>query len=260
MKKPKHADIDRESVRCLSKMSPELLKAVLSASFNEKTKQKTRKQKTPGSSPQGSVVDLVEEEVGQRVPPERFRDLIGEPVQLLDWTKDLPGYEDARLSAENAMRRIYAATDAAHAGFKAGHPVTVLLDRFFYKIRSGSIQSDSSEILDMLRFSQQTGKTEAYLFIQRLADELKNAKRRVPGAVEFSEFRAQLAKLWMREGLWLMSDDLIARIANVSRQGVAKAVKELRLVKHPDTPRAPIVNGLDENGVFIFREGYPPKS
>ena len=72
--------------------------------------------------------------------------------------------------------------------------------------------------------------------------------------------RAQVVARWMQNGFWLMSDDLIARIACVSRQTITKAVKELALIKHRDSARRPIVKGVDENGVFIFREGYPLKS
>jgi len=223
---------------------------------NAAARRKTRK-RGPPKPQQTSIVDRVEEEIGQRVPPELFRNLIGAPVPKLDWTESIEGYEEARLSAENAMRRIYASTDAAQAGFESETPT---LDVFFFKVRAGLIKANSSEISRWLQYAQRIGETESYLFIERLADELKNAKKRVPGASEFSEFRARLTTFWMQHGFWLMSDDLIARLTHVSRQAVAKAVKELKLTKHPDTARAPIVKGLDEKGRFVFREGYPLKA
>ena len=65
-----------------------------------------------------------------------------------------------------------------------------------------------------------------------------------------------------------MSDDLIARVATTiklkpdgcNRQTITRAVKELGLVKHPDTARAPVVKDLGDKGVFVFRQGYPPPS
>src|SRR5438067_1466146 len=175
MKKPKRAEIDVELAAKLAEVAPELAKKVLlQPASNATARRRTRKRRQPKPQ-QTSIIDRVEEEIGQRVPLELFRNLIEEPVSVLGWTKRVEGYEEARLSAENAMRRIYAATDAAQAGFEAGHPVSVWLDVFFYKIRAGLIQSDSSEVLDALQSAQQIGKTESYLFIQRLADELQNA-------------------------------------------------------------------------------------
>jgi hypothetical protein len=265
MKRPKRADINVERAEELAKISPELAKEVLLGPVsNAAARRKTRKRSQPKPQ-QTSIVDRVEEEIGQRVPPERFRNLIEEPVRVLDWTKDLPGYEDARLSAENAMRRIYAATDAAQVGFESEAPT---FDVFFHKVRVGLIRANSLEILRWLQYAQRIGETESYLFIERLADELKNAKKRVPGAPQFNWFRALLARCWMRNGFWLMSDDLIARRVTTirlkpdgcNRQTITKAVKELGLVKHQDTARAPIVKGFGKDGALIFREGYPPKT
>ncbi len=261
MRKPKHADIDRESARCLLKVSPKLLEAVLSAPSDEKTKQKTQKQKRQGSPPQSSVVDRVDEEVGQRVPPEMFRDLILEPHAKLAWTKDyFKEYEEARLSAENAMRKIFAATGAAKAGFESETPI---LDVLFFKVRVGLIHGESREIAAASQYARQIGKLN--WFNKRLAAELHNATKRVPDAQQFNQFRAQLVMNWLRYGYWLMSDHLIASVlpkpfAGYSRQAITKAVKELELVKYPDTARALIVKGLGQGGVFVFRQGYPPAS
>jgi len=101
-----------------------------------------------------------------------------------------------------------------------------------------------------------------------LADELKNARKRVPGAPQFPQFRAVIASNWMRYGFWLMPDDLVARIATTTkmkphgcnRQTITKIVKELHLVKHRDTARRPIVKGIGKDGILVFREGYPPKN
>jgi hypothetical protein len=180
----------------------------------------------------------------------------------LAWTRELQGYENARISAENAMRRIWDGTDAARA-IREGNP---WLSVCLYKIRAGLLRADSPEILRCVQHAQRIGKAE--WFFDRVAAELKNAKKRkkrVLGAPQVNKFRVFLAATWLRSGLWLMSDDLIARVlpkpvAGNSRQAITRAVKELGLVKHPDTARKPIVKGLGDGGVFIFREGYPPKS
>jgi hypothetical protein len=256
VKKLKRDKIDIERARALAREYPQLAKKLFSV------RRKRRKRKQPETQ-EGTIVGPIEKEIKgyenkQDVRP--FRGLVLEPLPTLTWTKNLADYEDARLSAENAMRRIYTSTDAARVGYEAGHPESVLLDVFFHKVRSGSIQADSSEILEMLRYAQQIGRTEAYLFCERLVDELKNARKRVPGAPQFPPFRALLVRTWVRHGFWLMSDNLIARITHVSRQAVAKAFKELALVKHRDTAHRPIVKGVDEKGRFVFRQGHPPKS
>jgi hypothetical protein len=263
VKKAKLDNIDIERARALAREYPQLANKLFSVPMpGAIARRKRRKRKQPETQ-EGTIVGRIEKEIkgsetAEDVRP--FRDFILEPLPELSWTKDLAGYEDARLSAENAMRRIFASTRAAGAGFEAGHPESVLLEVFFYKVRNGLIQADNPKILQLLQYAQQVGKTQAYLFIARLADELKNARKRVPGAPQFSEIRARLVGMWVRSGFWLMSDDLIARIAHVGRQAVAKAVKELELVKHRDTKQRPIVKGLGEDSRFVFREGYPPKS
>jgi len=188
-----------------------------------------------------------------------IRDTIQEPLPILAWTRELQGYEDARTSAENALRHIWDGTDGSRA-IREGNP---WLNFCLYKIRAGLLRADSPEILRCVQHAQRIGKAE--WFFDRVAADLKNAKKRVPGAPQFNPFRAFLATTWVRSGLWLMPDDLIARVlpmphAGFSRQAITRAVKELGLVKHPDTARAPIVKGLGPGPVFIFREGYPPKS
>jgi hypothetical protein len=257
MKKPKRADIDVELAAKFAKVAPELAKKVLLQPASDvAARRKTRKRRQPKPRQTG-IVDRVVEEIGQRVPPELFWNLIEEPIPVLGWTKRVAGYEEARVSAENAMRRIYASTDAGQAGFESETPT---LDVFFFKVRAGLIKANSSEILRWLQYVQRIGETESYLFIERLADELKNAKKRVPSAPQFSPLRAQVVAGWVQNGFWLMSDDLIARIACVSRQTITKAVKELALEKQRDSARRPIVNSLGEDGRFVFREGYPLKT
>jgi hypothetical protein len=214
------------------------------------------------------IVDRIENEFKSYEAQQnvrRFRP--DEPLPVLNWTKKLDGYAEARLSAENAKRRIVASTPAARAAFEAGHPESVILERFFFKVRDGSIQANSREIVDMLQWAGQIGGTQAFLFIQRLAEELKNARKRVTNAPHFNEFRDRIATYWLRYGFWLMSDDLIACVATTlkfrplgcTRQTISRAVKELKLVKHRQPARRPLIIGWDENG-FVFREGYPPKS
>ena len=209
---------------------------------------------TPGLPPQKESFAAAE---ARKV----IRDTITDPLPKWAWTRELQGYDDARISAENAIRRIWDATDGARAG-REGNP---WLGICLYKIRAGLLRADSPEILRCVQHAQKIGKAE--WFFDRVAAELKNAKKRkrAPGAPEFNEFRAFLATTWLRYGLWLMPDALIARVlpkpyAGYTRQTITRAVKELGLVKHPDTARDPIVKGLGESGAFIFREGYPPKS
>ena len=259
VKKGKCSDLDEKLATEFAKQHPpQFVKAVLSAP-SDKTNKRKRKQKKQTASAQ-TKVDRVEQEVGQHVPPEMFRGLILEPHPKLASTKDLEGYEEARVSAENAMRKIFASTDAAQAGFKSETPI---LDVFFYKVRTGLISSDSLEIALARQYAQHIGKVD--WFSKRLPAELHNATKRVAGAHQFNDFRAMIATHWLRFGLWLMSDDLIARVlpkpfAGCTRQAITRAVKELGLLKHPETARAPVVKDLRERGVFVFREGYSPKA
>ena len=216
------------------------------------------------------IIDRIENEIRtyeaqQDVTP--FRDYIEDPLPELSWTNELEGYSEAHLSAENAMRRIFASTLAARAGFEAGHPEAVKLESFFFKVRAGWIQANSDEILEMLQWTQQIGPTQTYCFVTRLADELKNARKRVGGAPQFNVFRAAIASHWLRNGFWLMSDDIIAGVATTlkfrrlgcNRQTISRAVGELRLVKYRQSARRPVIIGWGEDG-FVFRKGYPPTS
>jgi hypothetical protein len=88
------------------------------------------------TDPAGGIVDRIENEIKsyeaqQNIRP--FRNCIEEPLPKLAWTRTVDGYEEALLSAENAMRRIFASLLAARAGFEAGHPEAVLLESFFAK-------------------------------------------------------------------------------------------------------------------------------
>src|SRR5262249_37746631 len=151
-----------------------------------------------------------------------------DPLPKWAWTRELQGYEDVRISAENALRCIWDGTDGARA-IREGNP---WLSFCLYKIRAGLLRADSPEILRCVQHAQKIGKAE--WFFDRVAAELKNAKKRVPGAPQVNEFRVFLATTWLRYGLWLMSDDLIARVlpkpfAGFARQAITRAVKELGL-------------------------------
>jgi len=268
MKKAKPDEIDIEQIDI--ERAAKLLETAAAAPLHTETRQRRRKRKH-SKTEESSIRDRIEKEIKlyeteQDVRP--FGTYILEPPPDLSWTKSLPKYEEARLSAENAMRKIFALTDAAHIGFEAGHSESVLLDVFFGKVRIGLIQADSPKIVETLQYAQRVGRTQSYLFIKRLVEELKSARKRVPGAPQFSKFRALLVAHWMHHGFWLMPDDLIARIATTrkmkpdgcNRQTITKAVKELQLVKHPDTAHRPIVKDFAKGGKLIFRDGYPPKS
>jgi len=249
MKKPKHGDPYKE-----------LLKAVKSQPLQIQAQQKKKKRtKRESNQKQSSLTDSIYEELeqpgfGYAEARRLLSDLILEPLPKLASTKALPGYNDARISAENAMRRIWEGTEAARAG-REGDP---WLGVGLFLVRVGLIDIHSSGFLRLMLHAQKIGK--AQWFIERLTDELKNARKRVPGAAQFSRFRALLVRTWMHYGFWLMSDNLIARLTHVSRPAVAKAVKELALVKHRDSVGRPIVKSLDKDGRFVFREGYPLKT
>jgi len=265
VKRPKRAELDRELAKELAdKCSPELLKAVVAAPLHAK---KIQKQKKYSNLKQPSVADRVYDELEHPTSfalVEARRQLglmILEPVPKVAWTKELDGYKDARISAENAIRRIWAATDAAQAGLEGDPWLGVCL----HKVRAGLLAADSPELLRYIEHAQKIGKAE--WFIERVTADLENAKKRVPSAPQFNQFRALLVVHWMRYLFWLMSDDLIARVVTTiklkpdgcNRQTITRAVKELRLVKHPDTGCQPVVKALGEGGVFIFREGYSPQ-
>jgi hypothetical protein len=112
------------------------------------------------------------------------RDAIDDPIPELAWTRGEKGFEDARVSAENAMLRIWAGTAAARAGRESDPWLGVCL----YKIGAGLFRDDSPEILRYMQHAQRIGRGE--WFIDRVAVELKNAKKQVPGAPQFNEFRA----------------------------------------------------------------------
>ena len=244
--KSEHEDIDRDSAQTLLKLSPELFKAVMSTSSGKSTKGKTRKQKKRMEPQRNSDVDHIYQELehpnsfAQAEARRVLRDTILPPLPILAWTRELQGYEDARISAEKALPRIWDEIAGARA-IREGNP---WLSFCLYNIRTGLLPAESPEILRCVRHAQRIGKAE--WFFDRVAAELKNAKKRVPGAPQFNRFRAYLATIWVRSGLWLMPDDLIARVlpmpyAGFSRQAISRAVKELGLVKHPDTARDPIV-------------------
>jgi hypothetical protein len=235
-----------------------LLKAAASAPLRTESGQKTRKRKKRSNQNPSSVTSQVYEELQQPgfalTEARRLRSgLVLEPRPELAWTKELRGYNEARLSAENAIGWIYAGTEAASAG-RHGDP---WLDVCLYQVRARLLQADSPEILRCLQHAQRIGKGE--WFIEQLAADFKKAGKRVPHAHQFSELRALLAHVWMSNCLWLMSDGVIASRLHKSREAVRKAVKELKLMKQPETARAPIVKGVDSDGRFIFRAGYPPK-
>ena len=124
MKKRKHADIDLNLAGKLGDLSPELLKAVASAPAQKEPRQRTRKRKAESTQKQSSVTNRIYNELEQ---PTSFAlgearrllsDMILPPHPKLASTQTLDGYEDARISAENAMRRILAGTEAARAGTK----------------------------------------------------------------------------------------------------------------------------------------------
>jgi hypothetical protein len=193
-----------------------------------------------------------------------FERLIRDPHQKLSWTKSLERYEDARLSAVNALLRLWAATKAAHAGFESEHSK---IDVLLFKVGAGLIKSDSPEISDMLEYAQSVGKAD--YFIKELAVKLQNAKKRVVRQYgdfvcsDLNRFRATIVLLWMESGLWLMSDETIASVVTTkgwkplgcNRQTITRAVKELQLLKHRET----VIKGIGEKGLFIFKDGYPPK-
>jgi hypothetical protein len=246
-----------------------LLKAVHAVKEPRKTRAKKIKTQAVNQVTADSVVErIVNELIGRGVCP-IFEALIEEPVQKLVWTKSLEGYKDARLSAADALLRLFVATDAARAGFECEHPT---IDVFLFKIGAGLIKSDSPEINDMLEHAQSVGKAD--YFIKQLAIKFDNAKKRVVrkyGEFEISGtcvsdlnyFRTMLTSGWIKWGFWLMSDETIASVVNTAklkpagcnRQTITKAVKELGLLKHQET----IVKGIGENSVFIFEDGYPPK-
>jgi hypothetical protein len=219
---------------------------------------KKKHTKADAAQKSDGVVDRVVNEIMESSAFPLLASMIEEPLEKLSWTRNIEGYENAKLSAVNAIARLYAATDAAQAGFESE---TAVLDVFLYKVRAGLIQSDSPEIPRRLQYAQHINKAD--WFIKRLSTEFNNAKKRVPDAPQFNQFRTQIVVVWLRYGFWLMSDDLIARTATTiklkpdgcNRQTITKAVKQLGLVKHQDTARAPIVKGLGKNGVLIFKDG-----
>jgi hypothetical protein len=257
MKRPKHGEIDIETAREFAKQySPKLLKAVLDTQEGKKTP----KGKKQSNQKQSTVTDSIYEELQQpgfalTEARRQLSELVLEPIPKLRWTKELPAYNKARLSAENAMGRIWAGTRAAKAG-REGDP---WLDVCLYEMRAGLVQSNDPAILRYVQHAQKIGKGQ--WFVERLSAAFKNAGKRVPNAPEFSPLRAKLARLWVGRGLWLMSDRLIAGCAHVSREAIRKAVSELKLVKHIQAVQGtPVVKGVDDQGRFIFAKGYPLKS
>lgn len=153
MKKLKRDNTDIELARALARDYPRLAKKLFSV------RRKRRKRKQPETQ-EGIIVGPIEKEIKgyeNKQDVRLFRGLVLEPLPKLTWTKTLVGYEDARFSAENAMRRIYASTAASGTGFEADHPESVLLEVFFQR-RNGLIQADSPKILELLQYAQQVGK------------------------------------------------------------------------------------------------------
>jgi len=109
VKKSKREDIDIELAAKFVEQYPELARKVFSRPAPDAVaRRKTRRRKQPKTR-ESSIVDRLEKEIGDYETGQyvrRFQDYILEPPPELSWTKDLVGYEDARLSAENAMRKI----------------------------------------------------------------------------------------------------------------------------------------------------------
>jgi hypothetical protein len=120
MKKAKPDEMDIEQIDI--ERAAKLLETAASAPLHTETRQRRRKRKQPKTE-KSSIRDRIEKEIKLYETEQdvrRFGTYILEPPPDLSWTKDLPDYEEARLSAENAMRKIFASTDAAHIGFEAG--------------------------------------------------------------------------------------------------------------------------------------------
>jgi len=122
VKKLKRDNIDIELARALAREYPQLAKKLFSVPTPGAIARRKRRKRKHAETQEGTIVGRIEKEIKgyenkQDVRP--FRGLVLEPLPKLTWTKNLVGYEDARFSAENAMRRIYASTAASGAGFEA---------------------------------------------------------------------------------------------------------------------------------------------
>jgi len=196
---------------------------------------------------------------------ERFELMVDKPPMIMGWTMDVPGYVEAMVSAAFALRDLYLATENAR------HLMCSPIDRFLWEMGAGLRQWKDPELPYYIAEAQKLNRPD---IIKELGVKMQNATKRKTveyggydlsrkGFSDLNAFRWLLAKNWTSKMLWLMSDDMIARVVTTiklkpdgcNRQTISEAVRQMGLVKCPGKP---LVKGIGEKGVFIFAEGYPP--
>jgi len=207
---------------------------------------------------------------GQYKPVPQISGAIPGPRVQYGWTRGLPGYEIAFGSAVKAVHGLWAATQAAAAGYNSKTP---WLDVFLFQIRAGRIKKGDPRIKEAIKIA------DRYSFSgnirERIAEEFHNAEKRVPKEYcnqetdnslfyDLNRFHVALACYWVGALFWLMPDRLIGNfllsqkgvLLPTTRQAVSQAVKQMRLVKHDP----PIVKSIGRGFQLAFVEGYPPKN
>jgi hypothetical protein len=206
-----------------------------------------------------------------RVVPTLPQAILSVPKEFA-WTKTLAGYEDARMSAVNALHRLWASGQAAAAGHNSKTP---RVDIFLFQIRAGRIDKNDPSIPKMIDCAEKHGFP--CNIRERIIEEFHNAEKRVGKRYcgvnianslfyDLNFFRMVLAVNWVGLLFWLMPDRLIADFLsshnfvpedyNCNRQTISEAIKQMRLLKS----KPPIVKSIGSNFRWFFTEGYPPKT
>jgi hypothetical protein len=255
--------------------------ALVSEPKTNKRKAHCRAQKTPTQLRSDAIVkETAQIAANGNVLPGYYNSVSGEckPVPQLSvtipgpplayaWTRDLGGYEAARMSAVNALHREWASGQAAAAGHSSKTPE---IDEFLFLIRAGRIKKGDPVIEEAINVADKRGYSGNIR--ERIVQELHNAEKRVPKDFcdfnvsksffyDLNWFHMTLAALWVRCLFWLMPDALIVDFLlrkkagpPTTRQAVSQAVLQMGLVKHEPL----LVKSIGRGFELVFVEGYPP--
>jgi hypothetical protein len=250
-----------------------MIKAALKSKSPKKRK---RRKKSAGRPTSNKISDAIIAEmkslgIGVTNLPFAFKGIgsseyhIVEPIRLQPltrehrWTADLPGFEEAQLSARNAIMFLVAQTEAMRCSFEAD---SAYIEQLLFSIRAGLIGPADNRIIELIRHAQQIGKGRTiYRGIDAALHDAERRKRKGTVLFDLNTFRLTLAYFWIGFLFWLMSDGNIAAfIANLDSSlkcdpsSVTKARKDLRLIKSERL----LVKAVGKNFHWTFVSGYPP--
>jgi hypothetical protein len=189
----------------------------------------------------------------------------GSELYVPIFVRQHPGYETAVQSARNAVVKLYSKTPEAQVGFDQKTKTFNTGKQFEYDLGKHLIahgfitEGPESKIDEVIKLGMEvkgTGIIEEIRQALHNAEKLEAPKPRWHRG--FNLTRGVVAFFWVREHLWLMTDETIKDWFNrkarrlkdggINRQTVTKMVKELGLKKSP----RPLVKELNKSGEPIL--------